>query len=453
MSVFGLADDSKMDAGLGAIEAPSTSFTDVFSAAVPSTARNYLSNSKQFFSDEEERGRDKSYKQLTGRNLIDDVLASKPDDLKLQASKFKGPGDRERMQAATDEYLNSLRANEPDKYGKISNSVEIGEVVRRKAKEALATQEKASAGATGKAALTGELAGGVVASLIDPVNLATIPLGAGLAHGILKTAAIEAGINIVAEVGTQPSVLSWQQELGNEYGVGDALTQIGTAGLFGAGIGAGAKALPIGFHKSKALFMSNLGKRMESLENMPAVRAAAHEERRFHIEEANPSRYSDSIDSAVHREALAEIDAAINEGRALNPEKIRISDEQMRALKAADMDEGAAQLHQRLAQTDETMALKKQASGLAEDGPFVDYGRPAEPSMERQLEIEQLKESPEWKSKEKSNFDERFKSEDGDEWIYGEHKDVGMSVDDIRRQFKDDHEFYSAISSCGLGGG
>lgn len=76
---------------------------------------------------------------------------------------------------------------------------------------------------------------GVAAGAItDPLNLATLPLGASWATGILKTAAIEAGIAMGTEAAIQPAIYRYKKELESPYDLKDVLINIA-----GAGVGAG----------------------------------------------------------------------------------------------------------------------------------------------------------------------------------------------------------------------
>lgn len=464
MSILGLIDQSKQDAGPGGIEAPSTTLWDVASAAVDSTARNYLFNSENLFTNRELDARDEKYKQLTGRDLYSDVAQTLPMEQRLKFSPQMFDKGNKNLQEPIDAYLATLRAQDPEKYGAIFNSQEITGEVQRKAKEALLKQGKVSAGATGAANIFGQLAGGVAASFADPVNLATLPIGAGMAASIFKTALVEAGANAAVEVASYPFIKKWQDELGQEYGASQFAEGVGLSMVFGGAMGAGMKiggkaldkiTLPnsakLAEIRSKLVDMQADSAKVETLKlSQPideVVQALRHEERRLHIQESDLSKYSDAVDPAVHEKALAEVDAALNEGRSLNPSKIEITDEQFKAaakggktddLTARNMKEIAAPTK---AEVTPDAAQPKPNELLVE--PKIDP-----PTPERLSELDQIYQSPEFKAAEDADFEARFK--DPEEKIFMDVEKEDMSVQQMRELFKEDKDFLDAISTCGL---
>lgn len=377
MSVLGLIDKSRVDAGFGAIEAPSTEFSDVVPASLEATARNYLTSSKDFFEGRERSTRDQKYKELTGRDLYEDAIQASPQAEKmLERRKRLGDANAFRFDpevlAAVDQHIGTLKTQDPTKFQGVFNSEEITGEVKRKARESLAKSETVQAGATPFAAVAGNLVGGAAASFIDPLNLATIPLGAGISAGIIKTALIEAGVNIGAEIVSHPFVSEWQKELGNEYGAADFAENIGMAALFGAGLGAATKAIPMGYAKAKNLMFDQMAAKFDELDNIPARDAARAESRRVHIESADPARLIDDVDPQAHRQALEEADAAINQGRAIDPERIPLTDDQVRAMDPARMDEGARAVHARIVEDAPEFPRVYERNGWMGIGPQID---------------------------------------------------------------------------------
>lgn len=92
----------------------------------------------------------------------------------------------------------------------------------------------------------GGVIGGIAGAMTDPLNIASMFMGAGAASGILRTAAIEAGLaagsQAVIEAGTAP----FKQQVDPKWGLGDAAESIAMAGAGGAVIGGGLKALGTG---------------------------------------------------------------------------------------------------------------------------------------------------------------------------------------------------------------
>lgn len=100
----------------------------------------------------------------------------------------------------------------------------------------------------------GSIAGGIVGAMTDPLNIASMFLGAGAASGILRTALVEGGLaagsQAVIEAGTAP----FKQQVDPKYGLGEAVESIAMAGAGGAIIGGGVKGIGalIGKFRGKA---------------------------------------------------------------------------------------------------------------------------------------------------------------------------------------------------------
>jgi hypothetical protein len=357
VSILGLANQQNIDLGDGAIEAPSATFGDVFDTTVRSTARNYMALSQPVFTNLEFAERDKKYKELTGRDIYEDAFTGAPNRAELEQARISRR-NKDVVNAAVDSYLMRAKAEDPEKFKDLLTSEGIAQTVKEKAKASAEAQAKASAGASGFSSVTGQLAGGFVAGFADPVNLATIPLGAGMASGILRTAIIEAGINVAGEALVHPAIKKWQNELGQEYGFKEFTENAGFAALFGGIMGGGARALSAGLEKLELANYAKLAKMREELEvkrrdavsyealqetlktKEPVdeiISALSHEERRLHIEEADPARYNPEISPANHQKALEEVDAALNEGRPIDGSKINLSDEQMKSVVPKEM--------------------------------------------------------------------------------------------------------------------
>lgn len=98
----------------------------------------------------------------------------------------------------------------------------------------------------------GSFAGAMAASFADPLVLASIPFGASASASILRTALIEAGINMASEAAIQPFVYRYKQTLGSPYDLGEALTSVAAAGAGGAILGGGMRAVGKGVEHLRA---------------------------------------------------------------------------------------------------------------------------------------------------------------------------------------------------------
>lgn len=92
----------------------------------------------------------------------------------------------------------------------------------------------------------GSFVGGVGGSFRDPVNVLSLPLGAGPAKTILGAALREGAINATLTAVAQPAIAARNRELGREYGLDEAVTSTLYAGVGGFTLGGGAKGLEKG---------------------------------------------------------------------------------------------------------------------------------------------------------------------------------------------------------------
>lgn len=142
------------------------------------------------------------------------------------------------------ERVDALLSERKDDFLGVPNSVEVIERAREKSRLSTQDFQEAIANTSGFKGVTGGLVGSFAGAIVDPVNLALLPLGAGAGKTVLQTVMIEAGINAGAEALTQPTIAAWQREIGNEYGFTDALANVGFAAVLGggfAGVVKGAK--------------------------------------------------------------------------------------------------------------------------------------------------------------------------------------------------------------------
>lgn len=219
-------------------------------------------------------------------------------------------------------YVNDLiiakKQEDPEKYKNILTEEETVQRARDKAKESERQYFDVMARSdTPKTSFLGGLVGGFTASMVDPVNAATLPIGAGLGKNLFKTVLIEAGANMAVEAASQQFVEQWQKEIGNDYGMKDKAEAVGLAGLFGGAFPVATKTLGMG---ARAVFS-----KVKSLDNLtPEVKAAmATLERSRHFEETNPYVYSGS--SEKHLKAYDEIVSALNRGEKIEFKSIGIS--------------------------------------------------------------------------------------------------------------------------------
>jgi len=131
--------------------------------------------------------------------------------------------------------LEELRKRFPD--ANIRNRDEIDTDIASQAKAYRDEFEEVYSYADPYAGFFGTLGGGVAASMADPINIMTLPLGAGRVAGasFIRTLGIVAarnfGIGVASEGLLQPFVYDYKQEINSPYELTDALFNMAAAGI------------------------------------------------------------------------------------------------------------------------------------------------------------------------------------------------------------------------------
>lgn len=219
-----------------------------------------------------------------------------------------------------DDWITKGRIQEPERYAGIKTSAEIREEARKTVNISEAHMKEVMArNPSSVSRMTGGFIGGAGATLLDPPNLLTLPLGAGPVQGglkgfaaaraILKAAVIDGTINAGVEAISQPAIMSWQKELGRRYGFGDAVENVALAFAGGSGLSAALRGLSRGINYAGSVSADVLDKIARS-EKLPAsVRdAASFMSRQAHIDEALPEgMIKTGEDLKVHRDTAQKV--------------------------------------------------------------------------------------------------------------------------------------------------
>jgi len=146
-----------------------------------------------------------------------------------------------------DKFILQGRVSDPEKFKDIKTTKEIQEesakisvANERHAQEILARNPSAfSRGAA-------EFTGGMIGVMTDPINAASMLLGAGevkaglsgwaYARAVVKAAAADGAINAGVEAFQTPDVMKWQEMIGHRYGFKEAASSIALAGVGGFAI-------------------------------------------------------------------------------------------------------------------------------------------------------------------------------------------------------------------------
>ena len=171
----------------------------------------------------------------------------------------------------------------------------------------------------------GQVAGTLGGAMVDPLNLASMvvagPAVVGNATGILartlRAAKIGAAFGAGTETAIQPFVYDFKQEIGVDYTVGDALTNIGAAAAGGAlFLGVGVNVPPLARSSMRALSDSyrKLVKQRPHLATRDGEAAARVIEDFADLAEANPLPKTPD-GQAAHFEAVDQAMRDLAEGR------------------------------------------------------------------------------------------------------------------------------------------
>lgn len=162
-----------------------------------------------------------------------------------------------------------------------------GDLNRIIAEEAVAAQETAEEVAFRSSTLgtAGAFLGTAAAAVVDPPVMASMFLGAPVSAGILRTAAIEAGIGAAVEVPIQAGVQTTRGELGLSHGTEAALENIALAAAGGGIFGGAFRAIGMGGERVTAAVRDRLQAR-QAQAMADRRMGMAEQARRF--TEANP---------------------------------------------------------------------------------------------------------------------------------------------------------------------
>lgn len=206
-----------MAGGNQAITIGPQSLVDVVGSAVDNSLKTQRTISRAVLEKEQIQTQYAEIKKLSGQSLESFIGDSFFND-----DRWK----------ATDEFILQKR-QEDERYNSVKTTAEM-----QAAAQQIARQSQIDLGNIGNAAtpfnrITGQVIGGIGGAFADPVVLGTGLVGGLLVRTktLLQLVAVEAGIGAATEIAIQPVVAGWQKEVGNEYGLGDVLTNVAFAGL------------------------------------------------------------------------------------------------------------------------------------------------------------------------------------------------------------------------------
>jgi ppGpp synthetase/RelA/SpoT-type nucleotidyltranferase len=175
----------------------------------------------------------------------------------------------------------------------------------------------------------GQLAGGIGAGFTDPLNLATIPAGAGplkvagsgglaVARAVGVAALKDGALNAAVEAASIPQVSKWRNTMGREYGLEDSVTDVGTAFAGGAILrGAGEAFVPAlrtvrkGAENASSFVLDKMADAAGPV-SQRAKDAFKYMSRTAYVDDAAPVRINSETDLQIHRGLVEKVEADLN---------------------------------------------------------------------------------------------------------------------------------------------
>ena len=306
-------------------------FSANIEAGMNSQIDNYNITSKQQVWTGLKADRDRAYEKLTGKKLsptLDPEYKAPTDkgffDLLIEADPTRGAAiaqDNQMRQLeneinAQNNALKLLKSQNPELYKDIKTDEELEGEAAKQARQSLRKAQELSAATPWLKGVGGQFLGSMIGTFADPVNIASVMIGASASTSIGKAILTEAGINAGVEAVSQPFVAQWQREIGNDYGFKDAMANVGIAAAFGGGL----TAVFRGARPTASAAFRNLS----DVKALPKrTRTALKNVADFvHVKESNPYGKTPNIRKDFdHVESLKNV-----EKRALNNEPISVND-------------------------------------------------------------------------------------------------------------------------------
>lgn len=231
-------------------------------------------------------------------------------------------------------HIKELRAQNPAKYAGLLTNEEIEEEARKQAQLSKTQFELVGSRASKDAAFWGGIIGSFGGAMSDPLNVVTLPIGASAATGVLRAMGTEAAIQAGVEVVSQPSVMAWQEELGQEYGLGDATTNVFAAATLGGAFTGLVRGV-----KPTAQAAFSLMQKSEKLNSLQK-RSAGYMSRYAHFSEANPNP---RIVSEIHSETVDAASKITRTGKNISTAELPMTNRLFNSIDTANLKGATAQ--------------------------------------------------------------------------------------------------------------
>ncbi len=311
MSLSGFLTDQASN-GRGLSLGPTAGLTDTIGASFDFTWKAHTTAAAIQYQGAPLNERNDQIKQRFGQDVFDITeLRTKYPNPNTEGLARMSKEANERI----DDWILKGRTEAPDKYKGIKTTREITDEARKMVDiSENHMSEIMTRNPSAVSRFTGGMIGAMGATLLDPPNLLTLPMGAGeiqaglkgfaAARAILKAAFVDGSINAAVEVANQPAIAEWQKTLGRRYGFGEAAENVGMAFFGGAGISGLIRGFGRGLGYAGSVSSNALDKIAESARLPASVREAARfMSRQAYIDEsAPPGSINSGEDLRAHRD-------------------------------------------------------------------------------------------------------------------------------------------------------
>lgn len=294
-----------------------TDTVDIIGSSFTNIRENFNSDSSTRLVGDLLYQRNSLFKERFGK----DIFQATGTDKKYPAPSAEGYLQQiEETYPLLDQMIEVGRKENPTAYDGIKTTAEIRAEGAAVAQQATKDYENVSMrNPSGMSRFIGSAIGGIGGAFTDPLNIATLPLGAGpvkvagsgafaTAKAITLTAAKEGAIQAAIQAASIPEVAEWQNTIGNKYGVSEAATDIAMGFAGGAVIrGAGSAIEPA----AKGIKMAS-SVALNKIADAAALPQTVKDSLRYmarvaYVDDAAPIKIETISDMRYHRDALDKV--------------------------------------------------------------------------------------------------------------------------------------------------
>lgn len=303
-------------------------FGDVAGAAFTNVRQNFTTDAEVRLMGDPLHTRNALIKERVGRE-IGDITGTNakytnptPDGMAAQMAEDNN---------LIDEHIVRGRKEAPGIWDGIKTSAEIREEGKATAQKATSQfEETAGRNPNTVSRVAASVIGGIGGAFTDPVNIATLPIGAGpsravgvgafaSARGIAIAAGKEGLLQAAIEAASVPQIAQWQKTLGNKYGMAEAGTDVAFGFLGGAGLRAGfegvipaLRGIRKGTEKASSYMLDQVAQRAPNMAQT-VKDSLKYMGRTAYIDEDTPMPIRNPKDLQEHRAAVEKVGKDVEE--------------------------------------------------------------------------------------------------------------------------------------------